>query len=104
MLNINLGDGKTCDGLSRRSFLKVGSLSVFGLSLPQLLAARAGTPAAERRDVNCILLWMGGGPSNMDTFDMKPDAPLEYRGEFGSIATNMPGMRICEHLPRMARN
>jgi hypothetical protein len=69
-----------------------------------VLAARAQQPASARRDINCIVLWMGGGPSNIDTFDMKPDAPVEYRGDFNSIATRLPGLRICEHLPRMAQS
>ena len=85
----------------RRSFLRVGGLSALGLSLPQLLQARAGAPAA--KDINVIQLWMGGGPSNIDTFDMKPDAPAEVRGEFKPIATNVPGVRVCEHLPLMAK-
>jgi hypothetical protein len=93
----------TCGGVNRRAFLRLGGLSVFGLSLPQVLAAQAQQPAETRTDVNCILLWMGGGPSNIDTLDMKPDAPAEYRGEFRPIQTNVAGLQICEHLPRMAR-
>lgn len=87
--------------IDRRSFLRVGALSAFGLGLPQLLAGREA--AGARKDVNCILLWMGGGPSNIDTFDMKPDAPAEIRGEFQSVATNVTGVRVCEHLPLMSR-
>src|SRR4051812_41435011 len=93
---------RPCAGLDRRSFVRVGGLSLFGLSLPRLLQAQVQQPAA-RRDVNCILLWMGGGASNIDTFDMKPDAPAEIRGEFAPIQTNVPGINICEHLPRMTR-
>jgi hypothetical protein len=91
-----------CHGTSRRAFLRVGSLSAFGLTLPRLLAAREVQAVGQRRDVNCILLWMGGGPSNIDTFDMKPEAPIEVRGEFKPIATNLPGQYVCEHLPRVA--
>jgi hypothetical protein len=83
--------------------LRIGGLSLFGLNLPRLLEARAQQPPAARRDVNCILLWMGGGASNIDTFDMKPDAPAEVRGEFEPISTNLRGLQICEHLPRMAQ-
>ncbi|MBL8830037.1 MAG: DUF1501 domain-containing protein, partial [Planctomycetaceae bacterium] len=90
-----------CEGLQRRAFLKVGGLSLFGLSLPQLLAAEARAGVA-RKDVNCILLWTDGGMANMDTLDMKPQAPVEYRGEFKPIASNLPGVQVCEHLPLMA--
>jgi hypothetical protein len=82
----------------------VGSLGLLGLGLPQLLEARALTQARPRgRSRACILLFMWGGPAQQDTWDMKPDAPLEYRGEFQSIPTSVPGLRICEHLPRLAR-
>ena len=91
-----------CAGIHRRSFLRVGGLTLFGLSLPQLLAAQAAAGAA-RKDVNCILLWTDGGMSNIDTLDMKPDAPVEYRGEFKPISTNLPGVQVCEHLPLMAQ-
>ncbi len=94
---------RTCGGVDRRNFLRVGGLATFGLSLPQLLQAEATQPAVARKDVNCILLWMGGGPSNIDTFDMKPDAPAEYRGEFRPIDSNLPGLSVCEHLPLMAK-
>src|SRR6185503_13154068 len=92
-----------CDGISRRACLRLGTASLFGLSLPRVLAAQADQAAAARKDVNCIVLWMGGGPSNLDTFDMKLDAPAEIRGEFNPIATNVAGLEICEHLPQMAR-
>ena len=90
-----------CDGPSRRMFLKVGGLSLFGLSLPRLLAAREA--AIGGKDINCILLWTDGGMSNIDTLDMKPDAPVEFRGEFQPIASNVPEMPVCEHLPMMSR-
>ena len=90
-------------GIHRRTLLQVGGLSLFGLSLPQLLAAESQSPARAGKAKNVILLWMGGGPSNIDTFDMKPDAPAEVRGEFASIPTNLGDLRICEHLPQMAR-
>ena len=92
-----------CPGPNRRDFLRIGGLTTLGLSLPQLLQAEATQPAAARKDVNCILLWMGGGPSNIDTFDMKPGAPSEYRGDFRPIDSNLPGLSICEHLPLMAK-
>ena len=91
-----------CQGLSRRPFLQVGALSLFGLTLPRLLAARAAQGAAAGRDMNCILLFTAGGMSNVDTLDMKPDAPIEYRGEFKGLPTKIPGQLACEHLPKMA--
>ncbi len=78
--------------MHRRHFLRLGSLTGIGLGLE-------ARPAAS----SCILLWLPGGLSHLDTFDMKPDAPLEIRGEFHAISTNVPGIRICEHLPRTAR-
>src|SRR5437660_50117 len=92
-----------CTGLSRREFLRVGGLSAFGLSLPAFLrlqqhAAAAGA-APRRGNVNCILLWMQGGPSHIDTLDPKPNAPAEIRGDFATIPTRLPGVRVCEHLP-----
>src|SRR5688500_11338305 len=98
MLALGQTQGQFCSGINRRRLLQVGGASAFGLSLPQLLQAEAGKPAADRKDISVILLWMGGGPSNIDTFDMKPEAPAEIRGEFGSIATKNPSLRICEHL------
>jgi len=94
---------RTCGGVDRRNFLRVGGLATFGLSLPQLLQAEATQSGSTRKDVNCILFWMGGGPSNIDTFDMKPDAPAEYRGEFRPIDSALPGLPVCEHLPLMAK-
>jgi uncharacterized protein (DUF1501 family) len=106
MLDLVTGHVFDCTGLSRREFLRIGGLSALGLSLPgffrlQHLAAAAG--AAPKRDVRCILLWMQGGPSHIDTLDPKPDAPAEVRGEFATIPTTLPGVRIAEHLPLLAR-
>ena len=92
-----------CDGVDRRAFLKVGGLSLFGLSLPTCLAQRQARAGATRPDVSCIVIFTDGGMSNIDTLDMKPQAPAEYRGEFRPISTNVPGIDICEHMPRMAR-
>ncbi len=90
---------------SRRNFLKVGLAGLAGLSLPGLLQARsraaeAGRPIGGRKAV--ILLWMAGGPSQIDTLDPKPDRPLENRGPFGVIQTRLPGVLVCEHLPKLA--
>ncbi len=87
----------------RRWFLQTGLAGLAGLSLPELLRCRAQTTAssgAGRKAV--ILIWLSGGPSHIDTWDPKPDAPREVRGPFGSIATKAPGVRVCEHLPHQA--
>jgi hypothetical protein len=91
-----------CDGLSRRDFLHAGAISTLGLTLPGFLAQKAAG-AVQDRDVNCIMLFLVGAPSQIDTWDPKPDAPPEVRGPFRSVATNVPGMRISEIFPRMAR-
>ncbi len=105
-----IGQGaRLCDGLTRRRFLTVGGLGCAGLTLPALLQGRAAADAlpagAGRRGKakSCILLYMWGGPSQLETFDLKPDAPDGIRGEFTSIATKVPGTRIAEHLPLMAQ-
>ena len=89
--------------VNRREFLRAGALSLFGLGLPDLLKARAANDYPRPRAKACILLFMWGGPAQQDTWDMKPDAPAEFRGEFRPIPTTVPGLQICEHLPRLAR-
>src|SRR3954471_19315273 len=89
--------------IDRREFLRAGGLSLFGLGLAHLLQARARAEMPRPRARACILLFMWGGPAQQDTWDMKPDAPDVYRGEFRPIATTVPGLQICEHLPRLAR-
>jgi hypothetical protein len=90
-----------CDGLSRRDFLHVGALSVLGLTLPRAFAAQDRTKQGS--DVNGIMLFLVGGPSHIDTWDPKPDAPKEVRGPFSPIDTKANGMRITEIFPRMAQ-
>src|SRR5438270_3905053 len=95
---------RNCDGVSRRCFLKVGALAVGGLSLPGLLRRRAvAAPGTSKPRKSVILLWLAGGPSHIDMYDLKPSAPAEFRGEFKPIATNVPGIQVGEHLPRQAR-
>jgi hypothetical protein len=105
MLEVRGPGYRTCDGLSRRSFLRVGFLGLAGLSLADHLRLRAA--AAERgeptKDTAVILVWLGGGPSHLDMYDLKPEAPVEFRGEFKEIATSVPGTRIGEHLPHEAK-
>jgi hypothetical protein len=88
------------DELTRRDFLHAGALAPLGLGLSSLVSTARGATA--RRDVNCILLFLVGGPSQLDTWDMKPDAPEEIRGPFQPIATNVPGIQISEIFPRLA--
>lgn len=90
---------RTCDGLTRRDFLRVGALGAGAVSL-SLADLQGGAP---RKDINCILLFLVGGPSQLDTWDPKPDAPESIRGPFRPIATKVPGIRIAEHFPRMAQ-
>jgi uncharacterized protein (DUF1501 family) len=102
-LNPRLRDGLNV--YSRRSVLKAGLAGIAGLSLPELLrlrqaAAASGNPLPGNKSV--ILIWMTGGPSHIDTWDVKPEAPPEIRGPFGTIATKLPGVRFCEYLPKQA--
>jgi len=95
-----------CDGRSRRHFLKLGGLALGGLGLPQLLAAQeASQPAGAQRLSHkaVIMIFLSGGPSHQDSLDLKVDAPKEIRGSFQPIATNVPGIEICEHMPRLAQ-
>jgi hypothetical protein len=91
-----------CDGMSRRNFIRIGALGMGGLALPQLLKAEAATGLG-RSHKAVIMIYLPGGPPHQDTFDLKQDAPSEIRGEFRPIPTNVPGIRICEHLPLIAR-
>lgn len=94
-----------CDRHSRRQFLKIGGLALGGMSLPQLLRAEAasGAVAGQRLPHKAvIMIFLSGGPSHQDMYDLKMDAPAEIRGEFRPISTNVPGIDICEHLPRLA--
>ena len=101
--------------LDRRELLRAGSLALLGAGLPQVLSGQAASraaaagpdairqPASFGRAKSCILLFMWGGPAHQDTFDLKPDAPSEIRGEFSPIRTNVPGIQICEHFQQLSR-
>ena len=102
MLDLPTGRTADCSGVSRRTFLRVGGLAPFALTLPAYLRARADGPRPAKAK-KCILLWMQGGPSHIDTFDPKPDAPAEVRGEFKAIDTSLPGVKFAEPLPMLAR-
>jgi hypothetical protein len=102
MLTIHGNHTRFCDGVSRRNFLKIGALGLGGLTLPQLLRAEA-VSGIGRSHKAVIMIFLPGGPSHQDMFDLKMDAPSEVRGEFRPIGTNVPGIQICEHLPLLAR-
>src|SRR5262245_12257989 len=101
---------RTRANLTRRDWLRLGGLSLFGLNLSSVLGSQF--TADSRRPISrggfgraksAILIFLKGGPSHLDTFDMKPGAPTAIRGEFRPIATAVPGLHVCEHLPRLAR-
>ncbi len=92
-----------CDGLTRRDFLHAGSLALLGLGLPDLVGLKAFGAMKTEKDINCILLFLVGAPSQVDTWDMKPDAPAEIRGPYKPIPTNADGIQVCELFPHMAR-
>lgn len=106
MLRVNLGTTrKYCDGLSRRSFLQIGVTGMASASFAQVLRAKEASVhlGRPRKDTSVILLWLDGGPGHMDMYDMKPDAPAEYRGLWRPIATNVPGIEITELFPLQAK-
>ncbi|MBS0266229.1 MAG: DUF1501 domain-containing protein [Planctomycetes bacterium] len=108
MFTIEDRPARLCDGVSRREWLRIGGLSLLGLSLPQLAYAKEqGRPEALvspsfGKAKSVIFLWLQGGPPQHETFDPKPEAPAEIRGEFRPISTNVPGIQFCELLPRTA--
>ena len=107
MLGIHKPGAALCDGITRREALRLGGLSAFGLSLPQLPAARSADSAGGRPHVGrakaCIVLWMTGGPPQHETWDPKLHAPAEIRGSFQPIATNVPGLHVGELMPLTAQ-
>src|SRR5688572_25122913 len=105
---IGRGTRRTCQGVARRELLQVGAVGGLGLSLADLFAGRAaraaaGAQPAADRDINCIFLFLWGGPPQHELWDPKPDAPSDVAGAFKPIPTNVDGIRIGEHLPRMAK-
>src|SRR5947208_7857223 len=101
MLCLGTPSVKNCDGATRRNFLKVGALGLSSLTLPGLLRARAAERS--KKDTAVVLLFLPGGPSHVDTYDMKPSAPAEFRGPFKPVRSTVPGIDICELMPRQAR-
>ncbi|MGH9360842.1 MAG: DUF1501 domain-containing protein, partial [Thermoanaerobaculia bacterium] len=101
-------EGRTaryCDGLNRRSFLQIGVAGMASAGLADVLRAReaSGELGLDKKDTSVILIWLDGGPSHLDLYDMKPEAPAEYRGIWKPIKTNVPGIEISELFPRQAR-
>jgi hypothetical protein len=106
MLRIGRGWTSTCEGPTRRALLQIGGLALFGgVTMPRLLQARVSQADRSQppRIRSVILLNLFGGPSHLDMFDLKPDAPPEVRGEFRPITSSVPGLQVCEHLPRLAQ-
>lgn len=101
MLTIPGAKSRYCDGITRRSWLQIGGLAMGGLALPEILRAEAGRGTRSRAK-GIIMVLLPGGPSHLDMYDLKPAAPAEIRGEFRPIATNVPGIDICELMPRLA--
>src|SRR5438034_7230986 len=107
MISIRGSGVRLCDGFTRRDILRIGGLGMAGLSLPRLLQAEAQAAPARRaggskREKSIILFYLQGGQSQIDVWDLKPDAPEMIRGPFQPMATNVDGIRIVEHLPRLA--
>jgi hypothetical protein len=103
MLFVGRQRSRTCRGVTRRAFVEAGALTAFGLSLADLLRGRAAGGAASGPAKSVLLLWLWGGPSQLDTWDPKPEAPLEFRGPFQAIPTKVPGVRVGELFPQVAR-
>lgn len=108
MFRLDVGStGRYCDGASRRSFLQLGVAGMAGVGLGDLLRAKAASSIAtssSRKDTSVILIWLDGGPGHMDMYDMKPDAPIEYRGIWKPIRTRVPGFDITELYPKQAQH
>lgn len=94
---------RLCGGVTRRDALRIGTLGMAGLSLPHLLQSRAAAAPTRGKATSIVMIHLGGGPSHVDTYDPKPEAPVEIRGEFKAIDTNVPGVQVCELFPLQAQ-
>jgi hypothetical protein len=102
MLGITSGHERTCQTISRRELLRVGGLTALGVHLPDVLRSQVAASEKPSKEVNCILVWMLGGPSHIDMYDLKPLAPAEIRGELNPISTRLSGLELGELMPNMA--
>ena len=96
-------EGSFCDGISRRNFMRIGSLGLGAMAMPDLFKAQAASGETSKVQKSIIMIFLPGGPPHQDMWDIKVDAPAEVRGEFSPIKTNVPGIEICEHFPRIAK-
>lgn len=105
MLRVVGGVSRHCDAITRRSFVQAGVLGVGGMMLGDFLGMQSAqaAPRESKRDASVILFWLSGGPGHMETWDPKPEAQSEYRGPFGAIRTQLPGIQFCELLPEQAK-
>ena len=103
MLKLMFEQSPHCEGHNRREFIQLGALAGLGVSLPDVLRLQAQSEKPSD-DISCIFMWMNGGPSHIDTFDPKPEAPKEYRGPWLDMPTNVPGIRFSEMLPLQAKH
>src|SRR3954470_17975790 len=106
MFRVDAGLGpRYCDGMSRRSFVQLGVAGMAAVGLPQLARAKELTAqkTGEKKNTSVILFWLDGGPGHMDMYDMKPEAPAEYRGLWSPIRTNVSGFDVTELYPKQAK-
>lgn len=104
MFHLDLGSSRNyCDGISRRSFLQLGVAGMAAVGMPELLRAKSQSSSLAKKDTSVILIWLDGGPGHMDMYDLKPDAPAEYRGIWKPIRTKVPGFDITELFPKQAK-
>src|SRR5882724_1890437 len=105
MLRVVGGVSRHCDAVTRRSFVQAGVLGVGGMMLGDFMGLRSvqAAPRDSKRDASVILIWLSGGPGHMETWDPKPEAQSEYRGPFGAIRTQLPGVQFCELLQEQAK-
>ncbi len=104
-MRVKRSPNRNCNGVGRRDFIQTGLGALGGLGMADLLQAKTIAPAGGiNKDTRCIMVWLDGGPSHYETFDPKPDAPSEIRGEFGTVPTTVPGVHFCDKMPKLAKS